>query len=124
MERSVAMRKLSKLLGKTLGYRVDPKAPTEEEREQARQQLAVLREARQRAEEALQERRRVLLEDQQYQDLLAAYRDARKQVDKTLSLTQQFRFTAGQANGMFFHVMAQGDSWEEVIAKLEKTKRT
>lgn len=32
MERSIAIKKLRKLLGKSLAYRIDPNAPTREER--------------------------------------------------------------------------------------------
>ena len=32
MERSVAIKKLGKLLGKKLGYRINTKAPTQEEK--------------------------------------------------------------------------------------------
>ena len=41
MERSVAIKKLGKLIGKGLGYRVNAKAPTKEERETAKAEYAV-----------------------------------------------------------------------------------
>ena len=40
MERKVAINKLTKLLGKKLGYRIDDRAPSPEERTAARAALA------------------------------------------------------------------------------------
>ena len=36
------------------------------------------------------------------------------------SVVHHYRFTVGTSNGMFFHIRAQGDSWEEVIEKVTK----
>jgi hypothetical protein len=36
MDRATAIKKLGKLLGKNLGYRVDPTAPLQHERDEAR----------------------------------------------------------------------------------------
>lgn len=121
MERVVAIKTLGKLLGKSLGYRVDPKAPTSEEREGAQRQLPALTAAKQEASKAMEDRRRALLDgDQQYQELVAAYRIAREKSEKMFSILHHFKFTVGTSNGMFFHIKAQGDSWEEVIGKLTK----
>ncbi len=119
MERKVAIKKLGSMLGKSLGYRIDPKAPTSEEREAARQRLPALIAARQEADKAMAERRQALLADARYQELVAAYKEARSCVDKTSSVTHHFKITVGTTAGMFFHVKAQGDSWEDVIAKLD-----
>lgn len=124
MERTVAIKKLGKLLGKSLGYRVDPKAPTADEREEAKRMLPALTEARREAEKAMADRRAALLAaDAQYQELTATWKEARQRAERALSLMHHFRFTVGNSNGMFFHVKAQGDSWEEVIAKLNAEKR-
>jgi len=42
MERTIAIKKLGKMLGKSFGYRVDPRAPSREEREEATRRLPVL----------------------------------------------------------------------------------
>jgi len=121
MERAVAVKKLGKLLGKGMGYRVDLKAPTADEREEVTKQLPAVRAAREQAERALDERKRTLLTaDPEYQTLLAAYRQARKHADEMFSVVHHYRFTVGTSNGMFFHIRAQGDSWEEVIEKVTK----
>lgn len=119
MERTAAIKKLGKMLGKSLGYRVDPRAPTSEERAEARRQLPALNEARQQAEKAMTDRRQAILAaDQPYQDLVAAWTEAKQKASATASVLHHFKFTVGTSNGMFFHVKAQGDSWEDVIAKL------
>ena len=119
MERIVAIKKLGKLLGKSLGYRIDPGAPTHEEREEARQRLPALTEVRQQAEKAMNDRRRdILAADQRYQELVATWTDAKKSVDKAVSITHHFKFTVGTSGAMFFHIKAQGDSWEDVIQQL------
>jgi hypothetical protein len=118
MERVVAIKKLGKLLGKSLGYRVDPKAPTSEERAEAKRQLPALTEARQQAERALNDRRKELLADPQYIELVGAYQDAKRRVDEAFSITHHYKITVGTSNGMFFHIKAQGDSWEDVIGKV------
>jgi hypothetical protein len=120
MERVVAIKRLGKMLGKSLGYRVDPKAPTREEREEAHRQLPALTAAKKEAEKAMADRREAILAaDKEYQDLVAAWKEAKLNADKAFSLTHHFKFTVGTSNGMFFHVKAQGDSWEDVIEKLD-----
>ena len=124
MERAVAVKKLSKMLGKSLGWRINPKAPTREEREEAKQRLPALSAARQEAEKAMNDRRQaVLAADQEYQALTATWKDAKQKADKAYSLTHFFKFTVGTSNGMFFMVEAQGDSWEDVIATLEAKRQ-
>jgi hypothetical protein len=124
MERVVAVKKLAKILGKTLGYRVDPKAPDAEQRAEAKAELA---EARLVRAEALRKRdaryRAILDADQEYQELAAAHKAAQKIEDQLACKCHHYRFTVGTSNGMFFHVKAQGDSWEDVIDQLT-TKAT
>jgi uncharacterized protein YfiM (DUF2279 family) len=121
MERIVAIKRLGKLLGKSMGYRVDPKAPTAEEREEALRQLPALNAETQQAEKAMQDYRTALLAgDQKYQELVATWQDVRKRRSKTVSITHHFKITVGNGNGMFFSVMGQGDSWEDVIRQVEK----
>jgi hypothetical protein len=119
MERAVAVKKLSKILGKSLGYRVDLKAPDEDDRAEARAKLkiasaervAVIKQKEARMQEILQA-------DAEYQRLKAAHAEAKKRCDELFAITCRYRFTAGVSNSLFFHIKAQGDSWEEIIAKL------
>lgn len=121
MERSVALKKkLGKLLGKKLGYRVDDKAPKADEREAAKAEFDLACQERNALKEKRDARHRAILEaDAEYQSLFAAHRAASDRADKLSSLTRRYKFTVGVCGDMFFHVRAQGDTWEEVIDKLK-----
>lgn len=122
MQRIVAIKKLGKMLGKTFAYRIDPKAPTLEQRDEARQQLPALIAARQEAKDALDARRAELLADPQYCALLTALKAAREATERAHYVTRHYKITVGNSSGIFFHIRAEGDSWEEVIAKLQTNK--
>lgn len=122
MERIVALKRLRKLLGNELGYRINPKAPDADEREEAKAKLPALITARRQVEKAMQDRRRELLEDRTYQELVAAHGEACKLANEAMSLCHSYKFTVGKSvAGLFFHVKAQGDSWEEVIKSVTPT---
>jgi len=119
MQRVTAVKKLGKILGKSFGYRIDLSAPLAEERDEVRKTIPELTKARDAADKAVRERSQALLAaDAEYQALVAVYREAKKNANKAFSRSNHFRFTVGTSNGMFFHVKAQGDSWEDVIRKL------
>jgi len=123
MERAVAVKKLSKLLAKGWSYEINPKAPTAEEREAARAQAKSLAETVTVAANMMRDRREMLLKnDPEYQRLLAEYRAATKAKDKNSGSLHSYKFTVGHVDNLggfgVFHVKAQGDSWEDVIAKL------
>lgn len=119
MERSVAIKKLGQLLGKSLGYRVDPKAPNQDDRDEARAKLPDSTAKRKALSEQMEARRtEILRADAEYQQLKAAHAEAKKCSDELFGITCHYRFTVGTSNSMFFTVRAQGDSWEQVIDKL------
>jgi len=119
MERAVALKKLGKLLGKSLGYRVDPKGLNAEEREAAAAEARALHEQFKVAEEAETARRKAILEgDAEYQRLKAETKRLKEAKDTAWSKSRHFKFTVGTSNGMFFMIKAQGDSWEDVIEQL------
>jgi hypothetical protein len=123
MERHIAIKKLTKLLGKNFGYRVDPKAPDQDDRDAARANLAIQRPLRDDLREAMRQRCNALLAaDQEYQRIKAEFKVVNDTCEKLSNMFHHYRFTAGVSNSMFFMVKAQGDSWEEVIAKLEKER--
>ena len=124
MERAVAIKKLGALLGKSLGYRVDPKAPKQEDRDAARAALPAAAAERDALKEKRDARYKAILEaDAEYQSLVAAHKAARDRTEKLLSIMRHYKITVGTSNGMFFSVRAEGDSWEAVIDKL-KAKQT
>jgi hypothetical protein len=125
MERKTAVAKLARILGKRFGYRVDPKAPNLEGRDEARAKvketgpkLHALRMARDaRMKELLQA-------DAEYQRLCNEYKVVLKEYETALSLTNHYRFTVGVCPGSspFFIIKAQADTWEEIFDKLSKKK--
>jgi hypothetical protein len=119
MERAIAIKKLGKLLGKSLAYRVDPTGATAEEREEARSALKV---AGAKADALQKERelriKALLSADAEFQRIKTEHEAAKKDRDHLASRCYHYRFTVGTSNGMFFVVKAQGDSWEEVISKV------
>jgi hypothetical protein len=120
MERAIAIKKLGKLLGKSLGYRVDPNAPLADEREELR---ATLKEASTKVDALLKQKElriKALLDaDAEFQRIKAEHATAKKARDRLASRCYHYRFTVGTNDGLFFVVKAQGDSWEEVIGKVE-----
>lgn len=124
MERAVAIKKLTKLLGKHLGFRVDPKAPDKDEREGARLQLKEDFPKQVALRQAMDARKAELLRgDAEYQRLADEHKAARKHCEKLQATSGQYRFTVGTTSSIFFMVKAQGDSWEEVIAKVEQDQK-
>mgnify|MGYP001560182904 CR=1 FL=1 len=119
MERAVAIKTLGKLLGKKLGYRVDAKAPTKEERAEAKAALTHKIEERNNLNEQRDARyKAILAADAEYQRLFAETKAARKRTDELSSITCHYKITVGTSEGMFFMVKAEGDTWEEIIGKL------
>jgi hypothetical protein len=124
MERSVAIKKLGKLIGKSFGYRIDEKAPTREERAAVLAKLPAARAELDKLKEQRDARyRAILAADAEYQELHAAHKTAHENIAKLSSITSRYRITVGATSTMFFHVKAEGDSWEEVIDKLHKPAR-
>lgn len=123
MERSVAIKKLTKLLGKDIAWRVDLKAPNEEGRIEAREKLKVVGGERDALAKQRDARMQELLQgDAKFQELRAAAKEAKDRADALLGLSHRYRFTVGTRNSMFFMIKAQGDSWEEVIRKVTADK--
>jgi hypothetical protein len=121
MERAVAIKKLGKILGKSLGYRVDPKAPDQDARDEAQAMLRKLRPEREALRAAVEIRCKALLQaDAEYQRLKEELAKARATRDELTAIASHYRITVGTSGDMFFTVKAQGDSWEDVIAKLTK----
>lgn len=121
MEKSVAVRKLHKILGKGFGYRVDPKALKREGREKAQEELKAALAERNKARDDLEARRlEILASDQEYQKRLAAKKAAQARVDALSARAHRQPITVGVSNSMFFLVKAEGDNWQEVLEKVAK----
>lgn len=119
MDRTTAITKLRKLLGKTMGYRVDPAAPKQEKRDAAHAALGPSIENRKTLVEQKEKRAAAILAaDAEYQRLKAEAKAASEKVEALSAVARGYKITVGTTNGLFFVVKAEGDSWEQVISKL------
>ena len=124
MERSVAIKKLGKLLGKKFGYRIDDKSPTRDERDAAQAALTPAIEKRKTLRNAREARMKAVLEaDAEYQRLKAETKAASEHVDRLSSIARCVKITVGISESMFFLVKAEGDTWEEILAKLTTERK-
>jgi hypothetical protein len=119
MERIVAVKKLGNILGKRMGYRIDLKAPSPEERQLAKEARPTAAKLVEELFEKKKNRMAVLLAaDIEYQTIKTELETARTNLSELNSKWHRYKITVGLSDHMFFHVKAEGDSWEEVIAKL------
>jgi hypothetical protein len=127
MEKSIAVKKLSKIIGKGFGYQLNSKAADKEGREAAKAQMKDAVAERNRLSEEMEARRKAILAgDQEFQTRLVAYRAARKHVNDLSGIIHSHRITVGFTNSVggfgFFHVKAQGDNWDDVVEKVTNGK--
>ena len=121
MERAVALKRLRRMLGKEFAYQFDPRAPEPERRIAAINKRAELVANKERSTKALNERYRYLLDnDAEYQRLSAEAKVAREALSANEGFIHRRKITVGTSNRLFFHVKADGDSWEEIFEKLKK----
>jgi hypothetical protein len=121
MERTVALKKLRKRLGPKMGYRVDLKAASPEDKAAARAERPAAVAMKEDAGKRLEARRQaVLAGDAEYQALMAEWKQAKDRLEKISSKLYHDKITVGVDEGLFFLVKASGASWEEVIEKVMK----
>ncbi len=121
VERSIAIKKLRKLLGNSLAYRIDPNAPTAEERDEAKAELPAANAKKGLLGKQLEARRNAILEaDAEYQRPSADYAETKYRVTDLELMANKYKITVGVSDSLLFTVRAQGDSWEQVIQELTK----
>lgn len=119
MERNEALKRLRRILGKQFAYEYKPSAPTPEQRAEAKGLHDGLVASRKSISDAMEERRKVLFQDEEYLRLKELWKAADQALSKNNAVMHTYKFTVGTQNQLFFHVKAQGDSWEEIFAKLK-----
>lgn len=123
MERSVALKRVEKLLGKSFRYRVNLKAPNADGRAEARKEREVAERAHSSVSRQLSARTSELLRgDREYQRLSAEYKSTREKSADLRLISSSYRFTVFVSNGLFTKIEAEGDSWEEIIDKLTRKR--
>jgi hypothetical protein len=128
MDRATAVRKLGKIIGKGFGYRINDKAPTKEEREAAKAELPIVVGEADKLKEQMNNRREaVLAADTEYQNLKAVWKATNEQRQQIARKVYGHKITVGKSVGLagfpMFSVEAEGDSWEEILAKLSAKEK-
>lgn len=119
MTRQEAANRLGKLFGKKAGYRVTNNAPNAHQREKAGDAIRELNGRLKEHNERMDQLRAVLLSDENYQDMVRVQGELKKALNQLSGMRLGYKFTAGYVSSMgFFHVEAQGDTWEEVFETL------
>lgn len=125
MERSAALRKLKKMIGRQAYWTIADGLSSQEKRDRYRARRTAIKSVLQQASDALKARREAILSaDAEYQILLAAYKAASAESEDVRYRDGEsgYKFEVGTFNGLFRKPMAYGDTWEEVFAKLEREK--
>lgn len=123
MTRQQAWKKLVALFGeKRACYRVESAISSPEKREAAKQAADALTEKWKDVSARREARAKELLSDPLYQELDAESKALYRAKGVAQGESLSYRFTIGTSDGMFFHVLAHGDTWEECFTKLAEKK--
>lgn len=120
MTRDKAIKALGKLIGDRLIYRVYDWQTSPEQRQAARDERDRVK-ARMEAIEA--RTKELLAAIPEYVALTEERRLLYKRKERLSSEMCRYKFMAGVRRDIFTEVMAEGDTWEEVIAKVEARQK-
>lgn len=125
MNQKQAIARLTKRLGKKLAWRVNKNALRADERDEERAASRALRAEAVELKAALEARRAELLKDPQYVTLRERYKAADDAANRALSRSMSKAITVGKLGELgFFLVSAEGDTWDEVVQKVESSTNT
>jgi hypothetical protein len=125
MNLAQARAAIRRLIGPKAMWRYDEGAPSADERVELRMALPVLESARESARVAVQRRKDELLAgDAEYQRLRQTWHDANNEAARGLASAHRYRVSVGKDTGLFFHILAEGDNWQDAIDKLKAKQRT
>lgn len=127
MNRTQAWTQLTKLLGKKAAMDDTKKSTSQEKRDATKIARTDARIQKNAAWDAVEQRRKELLStDARYQELLAIHKELS---DKHDALPyDEYRYSAGTIDSMLglgrvYHVVAQADSLDELVAKVKASKQ-
>lgn len=127
MTRAQAFTKIKRILGPNAHVDVGNEITSPEKRQAAHDAAESFRQQRTELDARITSLQKVLLDHPEYKALQAQRTALRKQFEQVNWQQSRYKFQAGIVSdlGPFnaFHVRASGDTWEEVIAKLEKERR-
>jgi hypothetical protein len=119
MLRAEAARRLRKLFGKHMYFRVYDGISSPENRALALETERGYRRQMEEISRQMDELRKRLLADPEYRSLMAAYNELKAAHDKRSGGSTFYRFEAGTLHGVggmnWFRVECHGDTWEELF---------
>lgn len=122
MNRQQITSKLRKVFGKNACWKINDKAKDADERAALNASLPAVKAERDEAKRRMDAKRAELLSDPEYLAMRAAYQRADEAVNAALYYSNRCRISAGTSSSVagigFFTVQVQGDTWDEVFAKL------
>src|SRR5262245_23909963 len=118
MNQIQALAKLRKILGPEMGYRINDKAPSADERAAVRAGFDDLQRIDAEAKAARDARLAELLAgDARYQELRAQATAADRALSNARGKLYAHRIVVGVRGAMFFSVKFEGDNWDDVVRK-------
>jgi len=120
MNRKQAIAKLKTIVGPKLGYHEPRNALDAEGRAEQREIARSLRVEECALRTALDERRAELLSDPVYVDLRTRLNAKKAEADKAQARSHRKPIQVGKQGEVFFHILADGDTWAEIVEKMTK----
>lgn len=119
MTREQAVKRLQKLYGRRMYYRVGNEITSPEKRAAALERLRAARAAREANEEKI---KTWLAAQPEYQAMRAERREINLTIDRAQGEVSHYKFWVGKSVGFANEITGQGDTWEEAIAEAESKK--
>lgn len=113
-----AKKAMARILGKDACWRYDERAPKQEERDLIRSTLPDLKALVEQRGAALEQRKKELLTDPRYIQLMSEYQSVRKIYDDARGKSHWYRVTIGKSFSFGMHVLVQADNWQDGIDQL------
>lgn len=128
MNQAQAIRRLRKIIGDSLGYRINANAADADTRAEAQAAHPALRAEVEAAAEAVKQRRQAVLDaDPEYQAAKARHAAAVDARDRASSIIHSHRIVVGRvaSAGEFrmFTTLAEADNWADAVEKIEANAR-
>jgi len=115
-----ALTKLRKAIGPKIGWHENNKALDAAGRAAADIEATKLREQERALKAEVDALRAKLLDVPEYIELCKRLSIVRKRADNEQSASHRYRITVGKSMDIFFHVIVEGDNWEDVIARAKE----
>jgi hypothetical protein len=124
MNEKQAIAKLRKVIGQGIAWQYSRGALNAAGRDSEREKARALRTEEHALKEQLDALRAKLLADPEYVALRKRWSDTKDSADRASSLSYSKPIKVGRNGAMFFTVLADGDTWDEIVTKLLPSSNT